>query len=116
MKKGFPIERETRSTRMGAFNESHIYSIRQQKELQPHRSRRSRTGNHGEDTWFLLPGCYYECSASFSNSGKGGWSVMVLNIDDDGTERTEKLHFPPDWLLALLPSSAANEVYPSPEY
>ena len=113
-KKSFMINRQTRSTEMGAYDKSYLYSIRQQKELQPHRQRSSKTGNHGTDTWFLLSGTYYQCSASFSNSGKGGWQLVEFVISDDGTETMKDIDNPPDWLSAIIPNQASKELFPIP--
>ena len=113
-KKSFTINRSTRSTGMGAYDTSALYSLRQQKELSPHKSRSSRTGNHGELTWFLLPGKYIEVWCSFSNSGKGGWHIDTLSIDDQGDESREHLKDPPDWLKPLVDQSVWESVYPTP--
>jgi len=104
------ICRETRSTGRGAFNDSRIYSIRIQEELKPHREEYSRTGNHGEKTWYLLPGTFIEASASISNSGKGGWRVEYLVIDYELKQETRQLQDIPEWLKPLLPIGCLAEV------
>ena len=104
-KKAACVERSMRSTGMGAYSDSHLYSIKQRKELFPARS--SRTGNHREKTWFLLPGKYWEARASISNSGKGGWSVSVLCVDENLTETHEAAPVP-EWLRPLLPTHAID--------
>lgn len=113
-KKSFPIQRNTRSTRMGAYDQSYLYSLRHQKRLDPHRTRSSWTGNHGTETWFLVPGKYFECSVSFSNSGKGGWRLVELLIGEDGTETKTILENPPKWLIPILPKNAVRELFPTP--
>jgi len=112
-KKAAEISRSTRSTGMGAKNDSYLYSIKQEKELAPHKSRSSRTGNHGTKTWHLFPGRYWEARISRSNSGKGGWSVSILRINEDLTESHEVATIP-EWLKPLLPKSALQEVEPVP--
>jgi len=112
-KKAAEISRSTRSTGMGAYSDSCLYSIKQEKELAPHKSRSSRTGNHGTKTWHLFPGRYWEARISRSNSGKGGWSVSILRINEDLTESHEVATIP-EWLKPLLPKSALQEVEPVP--
>lgn len=104
------IDRVTRSTGMGAYNNTRLYSIRQEKELQPQQQHSSRTGNHGEKTWFLLPGRYWEATISRSNSGKGGWRVGILTISKDLSQKFE-IAEPPEWLKKLLPEGA---IQPTP--
>ena len=104
-KKAACVERSMRSTGMEAYTDARLYSIKERKELFPARS--SRTGNHREITWFLLPGKYWEARASISNSGKGGWSVSVLCVDENLTETHEAAPVP-EWLRPLLPTDAID--------
>ena len=108
----YAIERSTRSTGMGAYDDGHLYSLRQEKELKPHRERYSRTGNHGKKTWFLWPCTYYECWCSFSNSGKGGWHLDMLTVSESGEESRKPVKNPPDWLMELLPTRATKALFP----
>lgn len=108
--KAAKICRTTKNTGRGAYNNSFIFSIRQQKELKPHWQNSSRSGNHGEKSWHLLPGRYIEASASFSNSGKGCWRVEYLHIDEELKETSEPLNQIPDWLRELLPENCLREV------
>ena len=105
--------RDTRSTRLGAYDDSQLFSIRQEKEIAPHRERYSRTGNHGEKIWFLLDGEYYLYTVSISNSGKGGPALLRLTIQD-GEEYTQPVHDPPDWLKDQLGEENIEELFPTP--
>ena len=112
--KSYAVTRSTRNTGMGAYDTAYIYSIRQEKELNPHKSTSSKTGNHGSKTWFLLPGKYFECGCSFSNSGKGDWYLEVLTVSEDGEQNKETLSDPPEWLLDIIPNSAKSDLFPIP--
>ena len=114
MSTSFPIERHTRSTGMGAYNNSYLYSIRQEKELDPHRTTSSRTGNHGTKVWNLMPGTYIEVWISRSNSGKGDWHIDLLRVDKSGNESKSHLKEPPAWLKPLVEESIWDAVYFTP--
>ncbi len=113
------IERSTRSTGMGARDDSMLYSMFQKKELHPHRGSSSKTGNHGSKTWYLLPGRYYEASISVSNSGKGGWQVGILTVDENLQSSFSPIEGSgeiPDWLRDLLPEPCIREIDIIPGY
>ena len=113
-KKPYALERPTRSTGMGAYDDSQLFSITQKKELKPHRRKYSRTGNHGKKIWFLLPGVYYLYSETRSNSGKGGPALHLLQIHDDGEVQKKSVPEPPDWLKTELGDEVINTLYPTP--
>lgn len=101
------FEANFRSTGMGGYNNTRLFSFRQKKELTPHRSERSRTGNHGTDIWFLLPGNYLRWSASFSNSGKGiqGFDMLITNggvrFEEFADSTFQELRKNNPWILDL---------------
>ena len=137
------FERSTRNTGMGAYDKTRLYSLAQQKELRPHFNYSSATGNHGVDKWSLLPGRYIAASVSYSNSGKGGWtlySVIVrkpegakddpnINVhtpaekkempdetawESPNTIETEPLENTPEWLIPILPDACKTFLFPEP--
>jgi len=69
-----------RRTGMGAYTRYRIFSLRRKAEIEPHRTERSRTGNHWTDYWFLLSGKYFICWQDISNSGKHscGYGLLVV--------------------------------------
>ena len=69
-----------RSTGMGAYTQHYLYSIRQQKRLKPHRTESSRTGNHWDDIYYLLPGKYFIAIRDISNSGKHYCRYALLRV------------------------------------
>ncbi len=69
-----------RSTGMGAYTQHYLYSIRQQKRLEPHRTEWSRTGRHWEDIYYLLPGKYFLAIKDISNSGKHYCRYALLRV------------------------------------
>ena len=69
-----------RSTGMGAYTQQYLYSIRQQKRLEPHRTESSRTGNHWDDIYYLLPGKYFIAIRDISNSGKHYCRYALLRV------------------------------------
>ena len=75
------IEFQGRDTGKGAYTQYHIFSLRQRKELRPHRTESSRTGNHWTDIWWLLPGIYFVCWHNISNSGNHecGYGRLVVS-------------------------------------
>ncbi len=72
-----------RSTGMGAYTQYRVFSLRQKKELKPHRTESSKTGNHWTDVWFLLPGKYFVSWEDISNSGKHRCGYGVLFVLND---------------------------------
>lgn len=111
----YVLKKDTRSTRMGGYDNSQLFSIMQQKELKPHRHKSSRTGNHGEKMWFLLPGQYYLFSETRSNTGKGGATLELLTVNEDRTDhKTEPVTEPPEWLATLLGPAVIEDLYPTP--
>lgn len=75
---------EGRSTGMGAYTKHHLYSLRQEKELDPQRTEESKTGNHWEDIYLLLPGRYLIATQDISNSGKHNCGYQHLHVADGG--------------------------------
>jgi len=73
-----------RSTGMGAYTQYRVFSLRQKKELKPHRTVSSRTGNHWTDYWFLLPGRYFISWKDISNSGKHRCGFGLLEVSESG--------------------------------
>ena len=69
-----------RNTGMGAFTQHYLYSIRQQKRLEPHHTETSRTGNHWTDIYYLLPGKYFLAIKDISNSGKHYCRYALLRV------------------------------------
>ena len=57
--------------------------------LMPHFHYSSRTGNHGMDKWSLLPGRYIAASVSYSNSGKGGWTLYSVVVRKPADAQTD---------------------------
>ena len=108
-KQAVQYEAAFRSTGRGAYDKTRLFSFRQQRELKPHRSKRSRTGNHGTDTWFLLPGRYPRLAASYSNSGKGDTVLDVLVVNADGTIGNDRMNGTPNWLTEII-----GELEPEP--
>jgi len=69
-----------RSTGMGAFTQHYLYSIRQQKQLEPHHTESSRTGRHWDDIYYLLPGKYFLAIKDISNSGRHYCRYALLRV------------------------------------
>ena len=69
-----------RSTGMGAYTQHYLYSIRQRKRLEPHHTEFSRTGNHWEDIYYLLPGKYFLAIKDISNSRKHYCRYALLRV------------------------------------
>jgi len=67
-----------------------LYSLRQKRELQPHRTESSRTGAHGAKIWYLLPGRYFVSRQDISGSGKHRCYNAWLIIGQDGSIKEEK--------------------------
>ena len=84
--KPMPVEVrfDGRSTGMGAYTQYHIFSLRQKKEIPPHRTERSRTGRHWVDYWYLLPAKYFVCWHDISNSGKHYCGYGLLVVSENG--------------------------------
>ena len=102
-KQAVEFNAEYRDTSRGAFDQTRLFSFRQQRELKPHKAERSKTGRHGTDTWYLLPGRYPRHIASYSNSGKGGTELDVLVVNADGTTTSDKLNGDaPAWLIEIV--------------
>jgi len=72
-----------RSTGMGAYTKYRIFSLRQEKEIKPHRTESSKTGNHWTDIWWLLPGTYFVSWVDISNSGKHNCGYGCLFVVRD---------------------------------
>ena len=87
-----------RSTGMGAKTQYHIFSLRQKKWLYPHRTFYSRTGNHWDDIWFLLPGKYFVAWQDISNSGKHRCGYGLLVVSEGGYEIKKWEGEPPEKL------------------
>ena len=77
------VELRGRSTGQGAYTSHAVWSFRQGKFLSPRRES-SRTGNHWEDTYRLLPGRYGLVVKDVSNSGKHRCAIEVLVVREDG--------------------------------
>ena len=65
---------------MGAYTKYRIFSLRQKKEIEPHRTEASRSGNHWTDFWYLLPGKYFIAWRDISNTGKHycGYGLLIV--------------------------------------
>jgi hypothetical protein len=88
VKKPVKVKFSGRNTKMGAYTRYRIFSLRQKKEIRPHRTESSRTGNHWTDIWWLLPGKYFICYTDITNSGKHHCGYACLIVEGDGY-RTE---------------------------
>jgi len=86
-----------RETGAGAYTQVHIYSLRQHKEIKPHRTEYSRTGRHWRDIWFLLPGRYFVAEVDITNSGRNRSSIHALVVEDGGWRLEEWEGEPPEW-------------------
>lgn len=116
MEKVFELFKETRHTGMGAFDDTRLYSLVQQKELPPHGASCSRTGRHGSKTWYLLPGRYFMATISKSNSGRGGaWAgFLVIAETEEGPKAHREDGAPPDWVTATTSSLGSGKgFYPT---
>ena len=99
------IERPFRTTNKGAQEKSHIFSLRQKRELAPHKSERSRSLMSGKDLWFLLPGLYVQVSVKVTNTGRRRRFMRLLEITTRGGEELHPYDLKDDgWLQPLLPS------------
>lgn len=78
------VEFGGRHTRMGAYTQYWIFSLRQRKKLEPHRTESSKTSNHWTDIWWLLPGKYFICYTDISNTGKHHCGYGALVVTNDG--------------------------------
>lgn len=99
-KKTVRVSLEGRSTRKGAYTQYHLFSMRQQKELQPHRTEKSRTGNHWENIWNLLPGRYPVSYSDISNTGKHSCGYKLLIVTESGYELVSLIQAIPVWVEA----------------
>ena len=81
-KKVVTVKLSGRSTGMGAYTRHRIFSLRQRRELKPHRTESSRTGNHWTDFWYLLPGRYFVVVKDISNSGKHYCYAGYLEVSE----------------------------------
>ena len=79
-KRAVKVSLSGRSTGMGAYTQQYLYSIRQQKRLEPHHTEWSRTGRHWEDIYYLLPGKYFLAIKDISNSGKHYCRYALLRV------------------------------------
>ena len=70
-----------KSTGVGAWADSILISTKQKRILAPHHSHSSRTGNHWEDTWYLLPGKYILVEFYVTGNGNHHHRVKLLEID-----------------------------------
>ena len=93
------IVMEGRRTGKGAYTQTVIFSIRQKKEIQPHKVEHSRTGNHWTNTWFLFPGKYILSKKDISNSGKHNCYISLMEVTEEGYELIEGSI--PEWLLEI---------------
>jgi hypothetical protein len=88
-----------------------VYSLRQKKEIEPHRISQSRTGAHGEKIWYLLPGRYFISRQDISGSGKhrcyNAWLIIT-----DGKIVEEKTEEIPEFVDRL----ACECLYPPKPY
>ena len=88
-KKVVKVRLHGRSTGMGAYTQQYLYSIRQKRRLEPHHTESSRTGNHWEDVYFLLPGKYFIAIKDISNSGKHycGYALLKVFSEEEYREK-----------------------------
>ena len=108
------VEFPGRSTGMGAYTQYHIFSLRQRREIKPHRTEYSRSGRHWRDIWFLLPGKYFLAWRDVSNSGKHYCGYGALIVEPDGRYYKEKWEGdPPSWVDL---SKVCWCLVPEPEY
>ena len=74
------VDFEGRHTGLGAYTKYHIFSLRKNCEIKPHRTEYSKTGNHWTDYWWLLPGKYFITWQDISSSGKHycGYGLLIV--------------------------------------
>jgi hypothetical protein len=74
------VDFEGRRTGLGAYTKYHIFSLRKNCEIKPHRTEYSKTGNHWTDYWWLLPGKYFITWQDISSSGKHycGYGLLIV--------------------------------------
>jgi len=102
-----------RHTGMGAYTQYRLFSLRQKKELKPHRTESSRTGNHWTDYWYLLPGKYFVSWMDISNSGKHYCGYGALVVSDGNYEVIDWEGQPPEFAMHAICSCL---IPPEPEY
>jgi len=71
-----------RKTSMGGRDETWVFKVENNElvRIQPILSERSRSGNHGWDTWYLEPGMYIVIEISRSNNRKKPYTVVVQEL------------------------------------
>lgn len=74
-----------RMTGMGARTHNQIYSISQEKKLEPAYSDGSKTGNHWSDYYYLFPANYILAQRKISNRGNHRCFVAVIKITAEGS-------------------------------
>lgn len=99
-----------RHTGMGAYTQYRIFSLRQKKEIEPHRTEYSRTGNHWTDFWYLLPGRYFVCWEDISNSGKHYCGYGALVVSGDSYEIVEWKGGVPEYAIHAICGCLAPEL------
>ena len=79
MKVSFP----GRETRMGAYTQYYMFSLKTRRAIEPHHTIYSKTGRHWTDVCYLAPGRYFVAWIDISNSGKHycGYGALVVNSD-----------------------------------
>jgi hypothetical protein len=87
-----------RAFKTDAREDVFLYSLRQKRELQPHRSESSRTGAHGAKVWYLLPGRYFVSRQDISGSGNHRCYNAWLIIGQDGSIKEEKTREIPEFV------------------
>lgn len=113
-KRSFSICRRKWHTGMGAESTTRLYSIRQEKELEPQVQNLNKKGK-GDQFYCLYPGKYFELGFYASNSKSYGFTLKILRISEKGEEQTMKLTAPPPkWLLDLMPKNAVDQLFPTP--
>jgi len=76
-----------RRTGMGAYDDTIIISLRTRRVINSI-LRTSRTGNHGDRYYKLLPAKYLSFSVTRSNGGHLYAKIAIIKVNDDGSVST----------------------------
>jgi hypothetical protein len=94
-----------------AKEDARIFSLRQKRELEPHRVEYSRTGAHGTKTWFLLPGKYFLSRQDISGNGKHRCYNAWLIVHENGEVTEERTNTVPEFVLFACSCLASPSPY-----
>ena len=90
----YVLRRPFRATTYGGRDETHVFTLKENVvvEVMPTISRRSRTGRHGEDEWYLKDGKYVVVDISRGNNVRHPFTVTVwCYVIEDGTATRREL-------------------------